>query len=256
MTAWNPKRYLGFKTERLRPALDLLAGISLESPQSIFDLGCGPGNVTRLLAERWGLARISGIDSSAEMLATARSNPTGTIEWIKADLAVWNPPPKSDLIFSNAALHWLDRHDELLPRLLGQLKPGGVLAVQMPANFSAPSHTLMAETARSGPWRERLEPFLRTEPVAEPEDYVAILNPLTSGLDIWRTEYQHLLEGENPVLDWLRGTALRPLLNALKESERDEFLGLLSARLRRVYPRRNDGVTVFPFRRLFIIATR
>ncbi len=256
MTLWNPNRYLGFKTERLRPALDLLARVSLESPQSVYDLGCGPGNVTGLLAERWGRARITGVDSSSEMLATARSNHAHETQWIEADLAIWNPPPNSDLIFSNAALHWLDHHDELFPRLMGRLRPGGVLAVQMPANFSSPSHTLMAETARSGPWRKRLAPLLGSAAVAEPEDYVEILNPLTSELDIWKTEYQHLLDGENPVLDWLRGTALRPFLSALKEDDRDEFLSQLSARLARAYPRRDDGVTVFPFRRLFIVATR
>ncbi len=256
MTVWDPERYLGFEAERLRPALDLLARIPLESPASVYDLGCGTGNVTGLLAGRWGRARVTGVDSSSEMLATARSGQSGEIEWVEADLTLWTPPPNSDLIFSNAALHWLDRHDELFPRLFGRLKPGGVLAVGMPANFSSPSHALMGETALSGPWRERLEPLLRPGAVAEPEGYAGILTPLASGLDIWRTEYHHFLEGEDPVLDWLRGTALRPLLNALKDGERDEFLSLLSAGLRNAYPRRDDGVTVFPFRRLFIVAVR
>lgn len=256
MTPWDPERYLGFEAERLRPALDLLQRISLGAPASVYDLGCGTGNATGLLARRWGGARVTGVDSSSEMLATARSGQRGEIQWIEADLSLWTPPPNSDLIFSNAALHWLDRHDELFPRLLSRLKPGGVLAVQMPANFSAPSHALMDETARSGPWRDRLAPLLRSGALAEPVDYVDILMPLASGLDIWKTEYQHLLEGDDPVLDWLRGTALRPLLEALKDGERGEFLSLLSARLRRAYPRRDDGVTVFPFQRLFIIAVR
>ncbi len=189
------------------------------------------------------------------MLAEARQGQT-TIRWVEADIARWAPERPPDLIFSNAALHWLDDHQALLPRLLGSLRPGGVLALQMPRNHGEPSHTAIVETVESGPWRERLEPLLRRRPVAPPEVYAELLLPLVTSLDIWETVYMHVLPGENPVVEWTSGTGLRPLLAALQGRERDDFLTDYAARTARAYPRRDDGLTLFPFRRLFIAATR
>ncbi|MCH7957955.1 MAG: trans-aconitate 2-methyltransferase, partial [Proteobacteria bacterium] len=154
----------------------------------------------------------------------------------------------------NAALHWLDGHEALFPRLAGGLRPGGVLAVQMPRNYAEPSHTCMAEAAEAGPWRARLDAVLRLRPVASPEAYYDMLAPLARTLDIWETVYTHVLEGENPVVEWTRGSALKPLLDALEDDERPAFLAQYTTRIRAAYPRRGDGTTLFPFRRLFIVA--
>jgi trans-aconitate 2-methyltransferase len=252
---WDPAQYLAFAGPRLRPALDLLARVPLAAPAVVYDLGCGAGNVTRLLAERWPSAAVAGVDGSASMLAAARAAvPAGT--WVQADLGTWRAPRPADLLFSNAALHWLDDHPRLFPRLTADLAPGGVLAVQMPRNHGAPSHTEMVAAAESGPWRERLGPALRPRPVGEPAVYHDILQPHVSKLDIWETEYLHVLDGDNPVVEWTRGSALKPLLDALEEPERSAFAAEYAARIARAYPRRPDGRTLLPFRRLFIVAVR
>jgi trans-aconitate 2-methyltransferase len=252
---WSPLVYGTFVWERLRPAIDLLNRVDLSVPTIVFDLGCGAGRITRRLVARWPGARVTGVDASPAMLAEARQGQT-TIRWVEADIASWAPELPPDLIFSNAALHWLDDHDILLPRLLGCLRPGGVLALQMPRNHGEPSHTAIVETVESGPWRERLEPLLRRRPVAAPEVYAELLLPLVTSLDIWETVYMHVLPGENPVVEWTSGTGLRPLLAALQGRERDDFLADYAARTARAYPRRDDGLTLFPFHRLFIAATR
>jgi trans-aconitate 2-methyltransferase len=252
--AWDPAQYLKFAGPRLRPAIDLLQRIDAESPGTVYDLGAGAGNVTRLIAARWPAARIVGIDGSAEMLAKAAAeNPQ--IKWQQADLAIWQPERPADVIYSNAALHWLDDHNRLFPSLFAGLALKGVLAVQIPRNFGAPSHTLITETARSGPWRQRLEPLLRPSPVAEPEFYYDLLAPLAASLDIWETEYLQVLDGENPVKEWTKGTWLTPLLAALDEPERSAFETAYGERVAAVYPPRGDGKTLFPFRRMFLIAT-
>jgi len=253
--AWNPDQYLKFSAPRLRPAVDLLARIDLAAPGIIHDLGCGAGNVTRLLAERWPGASITGVDDSAEMLAqAARELPGAT--WVRQSVADWAAATPADLIFSNAALHWLPQHEQLFPRLLGQLAPGGVLAVQMPRNFAAPSHTLIAETVRAGAWRSKLEHLLRPSPVAEPHDYYAMLQPLATSIDIWETEYLQVLRGADPVKEWTKGTWLKQFLDALEPPERAEFEADYARRLRSAYPPLADGTTLFPFRRLFIVARR
>jgi trans-aconitate 2-methyltransferase len=252
--AWDPAQYLKFAGPRLRPAIDLLQRIDAESPATVYDLGAGAGNVTRLIAARWPAARIVGIDGSAEMLAKAAAeNPQ--IKWQQDDLAIWRPERPADVIYSNAALHWLDDHDRLFPSLFTGLAPKGVLAVQIPRNFGAPSHTLITETARSGPWRQRLERLLRPAPVAEPEFYYDLLAPLAASLDIWETEYLQVLDGENPVKEWTKGTWLTPLLAALDEPERSAFETAYGERVAAAYPPRGDGKTLFPFRRMFLIAT-
>lgn len=253
--AWNPDQYLKFSEPRLRPAVDLLARVDLTAPKRVYDLGCGAGNVTRLLAGRWPAASITGIDDSAEMLAqAARAFREAT--WLRQSVADWAPAQPADLIFSNAALHWLPQHEQLFPRLQGQLAPGGVLAVQMPRNFAAPSHALIADTVRHGAWRGRLEHLLRPEPVAGPDDYYAMLEPLAASIDIWETEYLQVLQGTDPVKEWTKGTWLKQFLDELAEPERAEFEADYARRLRSAYPPLADGTTLFPFRRLFIVARR
>ncbi len=252
--AWDPAQYLKFADQRLRPAIDLLNRIDAAEPGEICDLGAGAGNVTRLLKARWPNARVTGVDASREMLAKAAAT-APEIAWQRADLAAWRPERLADLIYSNAALHWLGDHEWLFPALVSALAPGGVLAVQMPRNFSAPSHTSIAEAARSGPWKAKLEPLLRAIPVAEPAFYYGVLSPLVADLDIWETEYLQVLEGEHPVKEWTKGTWLKPLLDALEGPERSGFEAAYAELVARAYPRRADGRTLLPFRRLFIVAT-
>jgi trans-aconitate 2-methyltransferase len=251
---WDPAQYLKFAGHRLRPALDLLSRIDLAEPARVYDLGAGAGNVTRLLRARWPKARITGVDDSPDMLAAAKAA-APDILWERADLAGWSPAEPADLIYSNAALHWLDGHDRLFPALLDALAPGGVLAVQMPRNFGAPSHTSITDAARSGPWRAKLEPLLRTAPVADPAFYFDVLAPRAAAIDLWETEYCQVLEGEHPVKEWVKGTWLRPLLAALDPDEQSRFEASYAERVARAYPPRPDGRTLFPFRRLFIVAT-
>ncbi|MDP6515580.1 MAG: methyltransferase domain-containing protein [Alphaproteobacteria bacterium] len=251
--AWDPAQYLAFDAPRLEPAIDLLNRIHLDAPEIIYDLGCGPGTVTRMLRERWPEARVTGLDNSPEMLAQAPRNCPGAIWW-EADIATWEPSGPADLIYSNAALQWLSDHETLFPRLLGALAPGGVLAVQMPRNHQSPSWTLIAETAQDGPWAERLRPLVRRSPVGVTAYYYDLLAAHTSALSIWETEYLHVLEGDNPVVAWTRSTALRPLLDALDGEQAPAFEAAYAERIRAAYPPRADGRTLFPFRRLFITA--
>ena len=254
MPTWDPNQYLKFTDHRLRPALDLMAQIALEAPRSIYDLGCGPGNITRLLAERWPGAAVTGVDSSADMLAKARQE-APHVAFEQADIAHWSPPAPADLLFTNATLHWLDDHAALLPRLAAQLAPGGVLAIQMPDNRTSPSHLLMDDVAATGPWHTKLA---RQRPVygsmQSPDAYYRILAPVTRQLDIWETTYLHVLEGDNPVVEWTKGTALRPYLDALAEPERTDFLAAYAARIAAAYPQQPDGRTLLPFKRIFIVA--
>lgn len=225
----------------------------------IYDLGCGTGKVTRILAGRWPSATVYGVDNSKEMLAQAAGMPGG-VQWILADLRTWSPTQPPDLLFANASLHWLDGHPQLFPRLVSYLRPGGCLAVQMPLSWGAPSHRLMRETlANGGPGgsalgTEALRQTLARNWVLPAEGYYELLAGCTQGLDIWETEYLHVLEGEDPVLAWVQGTGLRPVLKGLDEAEREIFLEEYARRLRAAYPTRPGGLTLYPFRRLFIVA--
>jgi trans-aconitate 2-methyltransferase len=253
MTTWDPTLYSAFAQPRLRPALDLIARIEAAAPARVVDLGCGTGNVTRLLAGRWPQARVTGVDSSAEMLEAAGRD-GGSIAWEQGDMGAWRAEQPVDVLFSNAALHWLGGHAELFPRLVSTVAPGGVLAVQMPRNHGAASHTAMAEAAAAGPWSAVLSPLAGSHPVAEPAFYYDVLAPLAASLDIWESEYLHILDGDNPVVTWTSGTALRPLLEAVEEPWRAGFLAEYSRRIKAAYPPRADGKTLFPFRRLFLVA--
>ncbi|HEY1726333.1 MAG TPA: methyltransferase domain-containing protein [Steroidobacteraceae bacterium] len=250
--SWNPEQYLKFSQPRLRPALDLLARVAADDPRSVYDLGCGTGNVTAILAKRWPRAALVGVDDSAAMLAqAAKSLPQ--VRWLQQNLADWQPDAPADVIFSNAALHWLPDHAQLLPALVRKLASGGVLALQMPRNFAAPSHLLIATTVRAGPWRSKLEPLLRAAPVAEPSAYYGYLASLAASLDIWESEYLQVLTGQDPVKEWTKGTWLTQFLQRLDSAESAAFEADYAQRLRSAYPPRADGSTLFPFRRLFIV---
>lgn len=251
---WNPQAYEAFADHRMRPAIDLLGRVALEAPRRIVDLGCGSGNVTLLLAQRWPAARILGLDGSSEMLAHARARST-SIEWRQAELGTWQASQAFDLVYSNAALHWLPDHATLFPRLAENVAPRGVLAVQMPSNFSAPSHVVMHELAREAPYRAHLERVLRPAPVLEASAYYTLLAGRFAQVDVWTTEYLQVLRGENPVADWTRSTWLGGLLGALPEAHREPFEEEYRRRVLGAYPKRADGSTLFAFRRLFMVAT-
>ena len=251
--SWDPQQYARFAGQRLRPALDLIARIPIEHPRTVVDLGCGTGNVTKILRARWPRADITGVDGSPQMLAEARKA-EANIGWEQIDIAAWNPAAQFDLVFSNAALHWLDDHPALFARLSGKVAAGGALAVQLPRNFGAPSHAVMHELASSPPWRDALATLLRPQPVLSPEAYYGLLAPNARSLDIWETEYLQILEGENPVAEWTKGTWLAPLLAALAPGARAAFESEYRRRVAQAYPRQPDGKTLFPFRRLFIVA--
>jgi trans-aconitate 2-methyltransferase len=252
--SWDPDAYMKFATERTRPAIELLARVPLESPSRVIDIGCGPGNSTAILAARWPLAEIEGLESSPDMLAKARASGVRAA-WIESDVESWSPDCRYDVIFSNATLHWIPDHRALLPRLMRHVADNGALAFQVPQNFDAPSHVLMRGIANSGPWSPKLA-NARQVNVLEPTDYFDILAPLAKAIDIWGTEYLQVLEGEDPVLAWVSGTGLRPFVQPLDASERDAFIAQYRARLRQAYPRRADRKTLFPFKRLFVVARK
>lgn len=259
-TTWSPAQYLRFGDHRLRPALELLERVPLAAPRAVYDLGCGPGEVTRLLADRWPSTTVYGLDNSPQMLKKAAEE-TSRVQWIEADIEGWTPTEAPDLIYSNATLHWVPDHQALFPRLLGFMRPRGCLAVQMPLSWDQPSHRLMRTTlAEGGPHGSPLGSAELRESVGRRwvEDagyYYNLLASAAGSLDIWETEYLQVLEGEDPVLEWVKGTGLRPILNSLDAAERDIFLAAYAQRLREAYPMRPDGRTLYPFRRLFIVAT-
>tara|TARA_B100001971_G_scaffold36494_1_gene31538 strand:- start:1314 stop:2081 length:768 start_codon:yes stop_codon:yes gene_type:complete len=255
VTDWNPAQYLRYGSERLRPALDLMSRIKVDSPNTVYDLGCGTGTITGILKERWPDADVTGVDSSASMLESTTNVESG-VNWQHSDLNDWQPESPADVVYSNAALHWLDDHAQLFPRLMSALKPDGVLAVQMPENWGAPSHTSIADTVREGAWRERLAPFQREQPVADPSFYYDLVSRLSSSIDMWETTYMHILEGDDPVVEWTKSTMLRPLLDNLNEEEGAAFLKSYTEKVAKAYPHRADGKTVLPFKRLFIVAVK
>ncbi len=252
--SWDPEVYLAYANERTRPAADLIARIPAIEATSIVDLGCGAGDMAPMLAARFAGARITGVDSSPEMLAKARSAHPG-FEWTEGDAAAWSPPAPVDILFSNAALHWLDHHEALFPKLFSFVRPGGALAVQTPDNFAAPSHEIIADVAATGPWADKTRACVRRRPVAAPEKYHRLLAGAATSLDIWRTTYLHALSGDDAVFHWVKGSALRPFIAALGD-DAGAFLDACRARLGAAYPKGPDGATLFPFSRLFMVAVR
>jgi trans-aconitate 2-methyltransferase len=265
---WDPTTYLTYADERTRPARDLLAAIAVAEPRTVVDLGCGTGTSTRLLAARWPAADVLGTDSSPEMIEAAQAEqraqaesarPTApTIRYEVADAATWTPAAPVDVWFSNAMLQWLPGHLELLPRWLAGINPGGALAFQVPGNFDAPHHVLLREFATSPAWRDRLGHIAtRREYVHTPATYADALAAAGARPDVWETTYVHRLTGDNPVLTWTSGTALRPVLAALAgdPAASEAFLAEYGEAVRAAYPVGQDGVTTFPFRRIFAVAT-
>ena len=250
---WDPAQYLRFADERLRPAIDLVARIDHPGPKRVVDMGCGTGSGLPLLSARFPAAEIVGVDASEDMLARARA---AGFPVRRADIAEWQPPDPPDVIFSNAALHWVPDHRRLFPRLLACLAPGGVLAVQMPAMHDRPVRMLQAAVAEQGPWSAALSRVAGAPPILGPAEYYDLLVGRTTALDIWTTEYQHVLRGDDPVVQWAMGTSLRPYLAALDPSDHAAFLAAYSRAVRPHCPPRADGAVLLPFRRLFIVARR
>ncbi|MDT7580339.1 MAG: trans-aconitate 2-methyltransferase, partial [Pseudonocardiales bacterium] len=250
-TTWDPAAYLTFADHRGRPFHDLLARVAHRAPRRVVDLGCGPGNLTALLAARWPSAVVEGVDSSAEMVAAARA---AGVDAHRVDVAGWTPAPDTDVVISNAVLHWVPQHRELLPRWVAALPAGAELAVQVPGNFGAPSHTLVRELAR-----DHGVDLPVGSPVAEPAEYAALLAATGAEVDVWETTYLHRLTGPDPVMEWIGSTALRPVRDALDARDRTgaahaAFRADLAPRLRVAYPAQPDGSTWFPFRRIFAVA--
>lgn len=253
---WDPGQYERFADERGRPFFELVGRVRAERPERVVDLGCGTGALTAALVERWPEAMIEGLDRSPDMIAeaAARAIP-GRLRFATADLTAWRPDRPVDVIVSNAVLQWVPGHAELLAGWVEALAPGGWLAFQVPGNDGAPSHVLLDELRASPRWRGRLEGVAEGPRVLEPARYLARLAELGCTVDAWETTYLHVLQGSDPVLEWVKGTALRPVVTALDGEERDAFLAEYAARLREAYPPRPFG-TVLPFRRLFVVARR
>jgi len=256
MADWNPSLYLRFEDERTRPARDLLGRVPLDGVTHAVDIGCGPGNSTELLAERWPDADILGIDTSDAMLADARKRlPSARFE--KGDALHWHAVRAPDVIFANAVMQWVSGHAALLPRLLAQAAPAGVLAVQMPDNLEEPSHRLMRETALLGPWAPKFgEGGRLRERILPGEDYYNLFAGQASLIDIWRTTYFHVLDDAAAIVSWVRATGLRSYLDLLDESEQPQFLEDYTARIAQAYPPRSDGKVVLAFPRIFIVAKK
>lgn len=261
---WDPSRYGQFSSERARPFEDLMARVAAESPRLVVDLGCGHGPLTLSLAERWPQARVVGVDSSPEMLADARSRDTGSrVEWIGADLAEWDIASLGaapDVIVTNAALQWVPRHLSLMEGWLEALSPDGWFALQVPGNFEAPTHALMRETAVDHPRSGELEAASKRYGAGDPSTYLQILSAHGLTVDAWETTYIHVLDPEgssdNPVLDWVTGTGLRPMLDVLEdEAEREEFIATYADKVLSAYPRSRAGV-LLPFRRVFAVGRK
>jgi trans-aconitate 2-methyltransferase len=259
---WDPAQYLNFAGERARPFFDLVARIGAIAPGSVVDLGCGPGQLTAVLADRWPLAAVVGIDSSAEMVEAADrllagrravGEAGGSLSFRIGDVTDWKPARPADVIVSNAVLQWVPGHLDLLPRWAGGLAPDGWLAFQLPGNFDQPSHVILRELAASDRWRDQLAGAQLNRQAGDPAQYLDLLATLGLAVDAWETTYLHVLTGADPVTEWYKGTGLRPVLARLDQADAAEFLAEYGARARAAYPAAGYG-TVLPFRRVFVVA--
>jgi trans-aconitate 2-methyltransferase len=254
--AWSARQYVKFEDERTRPPRDLLAQVPLEHVTRGIDLGCGPGNSTELLIERFGPANIAGLDSDDDMLAAAQERLPYTT-FVKADLATWTPDAPHDLYFANAVFQWLPEHPAIFERLMAHLKPGGVLAVQMPDNLDEPSHRAMVDTAKDGPWAERFaRSATRRDALPAPSAYYDRLKPLATRVDIWHTVYNHPMADAAAIVEWVKGSGLRPYLDRAGPEHRDAFLAAYLRRIDAAYPKLGTGGVLFRFPRLFIVAVK
>lgn len=254
---WDAETYLEHADHRARPFVDLLARVRARNPRVVVDLGCGPGGLTRRLADRWPSAHVLGVDASVEMVRRAQADDVaGRCDWVLGDVRLWHPDRPVDVLVTNATLQWVPEHLELLPRWVDRLAPAGWLAMAVPANFDAPSHTLLRELAESLRWADRLDGVLRHgDAVAAPGTYLDVLASAGCAVDVWQTTYVHLLQGEDPVLSWVRGTGLRPVLDVLSSDDGAVFEAEYGALLRTAYPAQPYG-TPFPFTRTFAVASR
>ena len=277
---WDPGTYLRFGNERARPFFDLLSRVGAEDPAFVADLGCGPGNLTAALAARWPGARVLGVDNSPEMIEAARAEAgalemieaaraeattpetgrgagapvePGQLEFQLADIRAWRPEQPADVITCNAVLQWIPGHEELLTEWAGWLAPGGWLAFQLPGNFDQPSHTILRELASEPQWKPLLGGAQLNRQAGDPAEYLALLAGAGCEVDAWETTYLHVLPGKDAVVDWYRGSGLRPVLAALPPALADEFVTAYRDRIQAAYPAAPYG-TVLPFRRVFVVA--
>lgn len=252
---WDPNVYLRYETYRARPALDLIAQIPREISGPIIDLGCGPGNVTRTLKDRWPDNAVTGLDRSENMLSKARdTNSDADISWQQSDIGTWAPKERFALIFSNAAFHWLSNHAKVIERLPEYVTPSGWLAFQIPVTEQSPYQVCIRETVTSDRWAEKLANVWMYKDPLEPEQLYDVLSPSCRSVDIWVTDYHHVLEGENPVFDWIIGTGLTPYLSVLNDADQEAFLEDYKARVLAAYPKQDDGKTLFLMKRIFVLA--
>jgi trans-aconitate 2-methyltransferase len=254
---WSAKQYVAFEDERTRPARDLLAAIPAADVRSAVDIGCGPGNSTQLLVERFTGATVRGLDSSSDMIEAARKR-LPQVKFDLSDIDTWSESGPFDVIFANAVLQWVPDHATLLPSLVSKLAPGGSLAIQMPDNLQQPSHRLMREVAADGPWASKLAKVAgqRTE-MADAGIYYSMLKACCARVDVWRTTYHHpLAGGAAGVVEWFKGSGLRPFLEPLDEAQRVQYLKQYQTAIEQAYPALADGSVLLPFPRLFIVATR
>jgi trans-aconitate 2-methyltransferase len=257
MPTWDAKQYLRFNDQRTRPCRELAARIAIEAPKWVIDLGSGPGNSTSVLAERWPESGLSGLDNSPDMIAAAhKAYPHWT--WHVGDIAAWASQNDQtyDIVFSNAALQWVDDHAAIFPKLLARVAVGGALAIQMPSNFDAPAHRIMRDLATSQAWRDHFPADgIREWHVHDLAAYHDILAPIAAAVDFWQTEYIHIMADAAAIVEWYKGTGLRPFLDALaNDQQRVDFTAQYLERIKLAYPVRKDGRVIFPFRRLFLIA--
>lgn len=258
MPSWDSRQYLKFEAERTRPSRDLVRRLELLAPRRAIDVGCGPGNSTAVVQERWPAAEVLGLDSSPEMLEVARRSGVPA-RWLLADVRRWVPEGRVDLVFSNAALQWLPEHDREIPRLFDWVAPGGALAFQVPAEGETPPGWVQALAAvhRAPRWKALLPDWPRNYNVLPLSRYYDLLAPAARALDLWDTEYQHVLDGPDATVEWVAGAGLRPVLEKLPgEAERREFLQQFAREIPAYYPVRKDGKVLFPFLRRFVIAYR
>lgn len=253
--SWSPNQYLRFADHRARPGLELLARVPDVDPAAVFDLGSGTGNLTKVMSERWPGARVVGIDSSKEMIE-ASSSRYPDIPFGNEPIETWTPDEPVDVIFSNATLHWLDHHGRLLPRLFDFLRPGGVLAVQMPNNWNAPTHKIPEAVLAEPRWSDEQRHLMISDRLDEPADYRRYLIDDAETFDMWQTTYFQEMTGPDPVWEWTTGSVLRPVIQALEPEELADFESAVKAEYRRAYPPDHTGTVLLPFSRFFLVAKR
>ncbi len=256
MEDWSAKQYLKFEDERTRPPRDLLAQVPLQRPHCVVDLGCGPGNSTELLLERYPHSEVFGLDSSPDMLRKARER-LPNCKFIEADIATWKPEPGTDLIFGNAVMQWLPDHPAIMRRHLESMAPGGVLAIQMPDNTREPALRFQREVGENGPWSDHPEiKAASRDDLPSPEAFYDLLKPVCTHLDIWHTVYNHVMKSPEAITEWFKGSSLQPFLSPLDAAMREKFLAAYTAKIVSAYKPRYDGKVLLRFPRLFILAVR